>query len=377
MKIFRINVRGGTALAVCLGAVSMLAITPTPSLAQKCTTFACKVKAIAKKLDSATTPGSTAADTRSPSAGIDVRIPTGPVPEVGATGSTGVVRFQALVLQWKVIDDGTQLRAAPPPPAPEIRRQVLGCGPDRACVATADLRVIGIETYGQSLANNTPFIVDVLLENHGRRATATTEGRICTNGLSGVKCNDGLSDTFIIPVVQPGERVTIRRSLNGKLEGYSSTREVAVVVDPDESIADFSRANNAMVAKDVKVEEPAITTVQTRSPVETTIDRSFQPIHMLRLQNPSRSIATGEIPMLVQFLNGDNNCRVKYENEPLTLPSVPPKAVVEFAIIFPRVFASCSPGIQILFGSEPTVDSPNSLSVLPKWTSLRFVSPSR
>lgn len=376
MRILRINVRGGTALAVCLGVVSMLAITPTPSLAQKCTTFACKVKAIAKKLDSATTPGSTVAETSSPSAGNDVRIPTGPVPEVGATGSTGAVRFQALVLQWKVIDDGTQLRAAPPPAAPEIRRQVLGCGPDRACVATADLRVLGIETYGQSLANNTPFIVDVLLENHGRKGTATTEGRICTNGLSGVRCNDGLSDTFIIPPVQPGERVTIRRSLSGKLEGYGDTRNVGVVVDPDESIADFSRANNTLLSKDIKVEKPEITTIQTRSPADNTADRSFQPVHLLRLQNPSRSIATGEVPMVVKISYAWDPCRVKYENEPLTLPSLPPKAVVEFAIIFPRVFATCSSNVALSYSSVAPTDSPNSLSVLPG-TNLRFTPPSR
>lgn len=350
---------------LCGTAVWIGASMPVLLTAQtKCTSFACKVRELAKKLDSATTPGASGGrGVGSVSAGIDMSVPSGPIPEIGATGSTGGVRFQAIVLQWKVIDDGTQLRVPPPPAAPEIRRQLLGCGPDRACVASADLRVIGIDTYGQSLADNLPFTVDVSLENHGRRATGTTEGLICVNGISGARCNDGLSDTFVIPVLQPGERVTIRRSLSGKLTDYVQTRQIGVIVDPDESIADFSRQNNTILGKDMKVEKPEMTIVQQKMPPAATTDRSFQPVHIVRIQNPSRALATGQIPMTVKITGYNTSCRTTYPNEPLTLPSLPPKAVVEFAIVFPRLFASCSENAQWYTAYEAPADSPNGLSI--------------
>jgi hypothetical protein len=311
---------------------------------KKCNSFGCKIKDLAKKLDSATTPKVGQAGTPEGS-GVDMSIPSGPPPALGGTGSTGAVRFQAISLVWKVIDDGTQLRVAPPPPAADARRQLLGCGPDRACVATADLRVLNLETFGQSLANDIPFTVDVTLENHGRKPTSATEGRICTNGSSyASKCNDGLSDVFVVPALQPGERITLRRTMTGRVGQYSypSTHDIAVIVDPDESIADFSRENNSTVVKGVKFEAPEITIVQQRLPPAETTNRLFQPVHVVRVQNPSRSISTGEIPMQVGMseLYG-GGCRTLYPEEPLTLPSLPPKAIVEFAIVFPRLFASC------------------------------------
>jgi hypothetical protein len=250
------------------------------------------------------------------------------------------------------------------------------------CVATADLRVLRIETYGQSLANNLPFIVDVSLENHGRKATATTEGRVCANGISGKRCNDGLSDTFVIPVVQPGERVTIRRTLSGKIEGYGDTRDIGVIIDPDESIADFSRTNNSSIVKGVKVESPTMTLLQRKDPVKTTSDRSYQPQQVFRIQNPSRTIATGEIPLLVKFNSfSGTNCRTKLGTEPLTLPSIPPKAVVEFTIVFPRLFATCSPNQvlsrqDIYWQFEPAADSPNGLTIADL-TDVQWQTPGR
>jgi hypothetical protein len=306
----------------------------------------CRLENTLRKMDSAgkagtdSTRGVTSVSARD--AGIDMTIPSGGPLSIGATGSTGAARFQSIVVRWTVIDDGSQLRLPAPPPAPEIRRQVLGCGPDRACVASADLRVLKIETYGQSIASNIPFTADVTVENHGRRATATTEGLVCLNGLDGSRCKNGMSDSFVIPSLAPGERAIFRRTVSGTICDYCSTTEIGVSLDPDESVDDFSRANNTAVVRNVRLEKPSIVILQERKPPEVTGDSRFQPVHVIRMQNPSRSISTGEMPMMAEGGHGSMVCPRYYDKEPIVLPAIPPKGIVEISIIYPRLFYGCT-----------------------------------
>jgi hypothetical protein len=341
----------------------------------------CRLENTLRKMDSAgkagtdSTRGVTSVSARD--AGIDMTIPSGGPLSIGTTGSTGAGRVQSssVVVRWTVIDDGSQLRLPAPPPAPEIRRQVLGCGADRACVASADLRVLRIETYGQSIASNIPFTTDVTVENHGRRATATTEGLVCLNGLDRSRCKTGMSDSFVIPSLAPGARAIFRRTVSGTINcGYCSTTEIGVSLDPDESVDDFSRANNTAVVTNVRLEKPSVVIQQERKPPEERGDSRFQPVHVIRMQNPSRSISTGEMPMMAVAVWKTAPCPRDYIQEPITLPAIPPKGVVEFSIIFPRIFYGCKPptigGDAYRWEYHALPESPSGITIPGVWTTV-------
>jgi hypothetical protein len=224
-------------------------------------------------------------------------------------------------------------------------RPLPACGQAALCkVQGPDLRPIAVSVL---TGWNPPlhFVYELIVANEGRSPSSPAEVRICTDG----SCRDVI-DLVVIPRLQGRTSVQIRRSVVPQ-SLYPPTL-LAVQVDADGLSGDAVVQNNTATFPfpPLFAQEPRLIQLSTNVSGELRVDRAAQNEGLswsLSIQNASAGNQTGPLLTTVKLRNPrSQGCSREYNGDAieLALPSVPPKAIVQFDVVLPPMLKGCAVG---------------------------------
>lgn len=181
--------------------------------------------------------------------------------------------------------------------APDTGTTVLApaapCGPQRACAAGWDLRVVSVTLPGPEVPAGAPFVARVEVENRGRVAAPASEATLCLTRYTSEACAKPETVVAIVPLptLGPGERAVIRRTAEVPERALETQGWIVVAeVDREGATPEASRANNVGRSAAVAARLPALQFHTVELPEAPRVSAAL-PV-TLRLRNTSAVAAS-------------------------------------------------------------------------------------